>query len=576
MCEKCDGYVCFPSSDLREIYVSFSVLVVENCPRLLRNDFESTVCVEYEIAGVIHGLQSLVCESDCVPDRLDVKALILNGTDARLVDCFADTGLCTKLKARFPDGPFDHVSGICNLSILAFAMVGRTVEALSQPFRERRQQWVGFSCICPELIFGGDADTMETEFLEMASYLGVSGHIPSDELLNAQRQYSGMVKAAIVRENRDAQIVPGGRVFATDGIWDFWRSLPGWGRSEQFMRVLKIFLLIGGNFNYEFNFDECEGGVVAHTTWMSVVHCARSYFGSFGPVDYHDIPSEGIKSVENAVCKNDDFCSPEGLQPWTGLLVTNREDLFAGRAGINIPSIPVVVDAPQSPSVKVKQLYDSLSIARGRGGRAFRNISGNVVSAKAKKVVRRSNRLPVPRKSDHEKYPGLLAPTLSAFRVSAGAIDSKAVIASHSDVETENNESVSVECATSGSFSTQAVVRLENLGLRDVSEVEAMDTESTVEAGEGEDSLSEDEFGNLSISTEYENALSECLADEAAAKDGLSNEDSCTLPSVSSVLQSDGEMSPEIGSFRQESSSWGCGSSTLLEACPSLLGENSK
>ena len=548
---------------------------MEHCPRLLRNDIESTVCVEYEIAGVIHGLLSLVCESESVPDRLDVKALINDGACARRVSSFADSGLCTKLKARFPDSPFHHMPDICTLSILSFAVVERTVVALSEPFRVRRLKWIGVSCICPELIFGGDADTMETEFLEMVSYLGVSNHFTSDDLLNARRQYSNMVKAASVRESRDAQIVPGGRCFATDSIWDFWRSLPGWGKSVQFKRILKCLLLVAGNFNYDFNFDECEGGAVEHTTWMSAVHCVRSYFGSFGPVDYHDIPSAGIKAVETAVCKDDDFRTLDGVQPWAGLLVKNREDLFAGGAGMRIPSAPVVVDAPQSPSVKVKLLYDSLSIAQGRGGRAHRSIPGNVVPAKPKGAVRRSKRAAAPRKSDHEKYPGLLAPTLSAFRVSAGVIDSDAVMASHVDAVNEEPESAeTTDCVLSSSFSAQAVVRLENLELGDVVEDEAMDTESTV-AGEGGESLSEDEYVNLSVSTEYENALSEVLADEAAAENGFSNEDSCSVPSVS-YLQSDGEMSPEIGSFRQENSSWGCGSSTLLEACPSLLGENSK
>ena len=260
------------------------------------------------------------------------------------------------------------------------------------------------------------------------------------------------------------------------------------------MKVLKSLLLIAGNFNYEFNFDECEGGVVSHTTWMSVVHCVRSYFGSFGPVDYHDIPSDGIKHVETAVCKYDEFRSLEGLQPWAGLLLTNREDLFAGRAGIIIPSAPVVVDAPQSPSLNVKLLYDSLSIARGRGGRALRGITGNAVPTSSKQTVRSSKRPAAPRRPDSEKFPGLLAPTLLAHRASAGVIDSDAVMASHVDTEsaTENTEG-----AAGGSFSAQAVVRLENLELEHETENLAMDTESTIEAGEGGVLSSDDEFCDL-------------------------------------------------------------------------------
>ena len=48
------------------INICFSVLVCENCPRLLRKDFESAVCAEFEIAGVVRGLLSLVCEADLV------------------------------------------------------------------------------------------------------------------------------------------------------------------------------------------------------------------------------------------------------------------------------------------------------------------------------------------------------------------------------------------------------------------------------------------------------------------------------------------------------------------------------
>ena len=183
---------------------------MENCPPLLRNDFESTICADYEIAGVIHGLQSLVCSASDIPDRLDVKALINDGSHARRVGSFVDSELCTKLKMRFPNSPFHLAENFSQLSILAFVIIERTVVALGQPFRERRLRWIGVSCICPELIFGGDADTMETEFLEMVAYFGVSNHFQPEDLHCAQRQYVNMVGAAVVRENRDARVVPGG------------------------------------------------------------------------------------------------------------------------------------------------------------------------------------------------------------------------------------------------------------------------------------------------------------------------------------------------------------------------------
>ena len=154
MCEIRGGCIFCPSSVLCEIDVGFSVSVVENCPRLLRNDFESTICAEYEIAGVIHGFLSLVCSASDIPDHLDVKALINDGSHARRVDSFVGTELCAKLKLLFPNSPFHLAENFRQLSILAFAIIERTVVALSRPFQERRLVWVGASCICPELIFG--------------------------------------------------------------------------------------------------------------------------------------------------------------------------------------------------------------------------------------------------------------------------------------------------------------------------------------------------------------------------------------------------------------------------------------
>ena len=92
--------------------LKFSVSVVESCPRLLRDDFESTICVEYEVAGIIHGLLSLVCAASDVPDRLDVKALILSndGSHVRRLTSFVGTEFCVRLMARFPHSPFSYES----------------------------------------------------------------------------------------------------------------------------------------------------------------------------------------------------------------------------------------------------------------------------------------------------------------------------------------------------------------------------------------------------------------------------------------------------------------------------------
>ena len=153
---------------------------------------------------------SLVCSASDIPDRLDVKALINDGSHVRRLDSFVGTEFCAKLKLRFPNSPFHVAEDFSQLSILAFAIIKRTVVALSRPFRERRLVWVGVSCICPELIFGGDADAMEKEFLEMVTYFGVSNHFKLEELQRAQRQYVNMVGAAAERESRDARVVPGG------------------------------------------------------------------------------------------------------------------------------------------------------------------------------------------------------------------------------------------------------------------------------------------------------------------------------------------------------------------------------
>lgn len=160
--------------------------------------------------------------------------------------------------------------------------------------------------------------------------------------------------------------------------------------------------------------------------------------------------------------------------------------------------------------------------------------------------------MPVPCRPLGEKYPSLLVP-----RVCAEEIDSEAVLTSR--IETE---SVTEPCdVNAGGSSVQAIVRLEKLDL--VAETEALDvdTESTLGAGDEEMPSSSDEFCDLSLSSKCEAAVDEVMA-EVAGESGVADDNSCPMPAVIAMPQSDDEcMYPEIASFRQES-----------RACSSLEG----
>ena len=81
--------------------VCFSVSVCENCPRLLRRDFESAVCAEFEIAGIVRGLLSLVCAADVIPCQFNVKRLILENLTITRQERFRETMFRVLLGDRF-------------------------------------------------------------------------------------------------------------------------------------------------------------------------------------------------------------------------------------------------------------------------------------------------------------------------------------------------------------------------------------------------------------------------------------------------------------------------------------------
>ena len=153
-------------------------------------------------------------------------------------------------------------------------------------------------------------------------------------------------------------------------MWNFWRDLPGWPKNQTFKRLLKHLLIVTGQFRYDLDFDEGEGGTIARSTWMSLVHCVRSYFGVHGAIDFNEFSSAEINRFVAAVYRTERFSSRQGLDPWIELKKCLRSDLFHGRIESLFPLAPVVpgVTASDVAYQRVQTFYDALENAqRGRG-----------------------------------------------------------------------------------------------------------------------------------------------------------------------------------------------------------------
>ena len=93
-------------------HVCFSVSVCENCPRMLRRDFESAVCAEYEVAGIVRGLLSLRCSADVIPGRFEVRRLIMENSVDHVprLQLFSETRFRSLLAEKFPDTAYGEAA----------------------------------------------------------------------------------------------------------------------------------------------------------------------------------------------------------------------------------------------------------------------------------------------------------------------------------------------------------------------------------------------------------------------------------------------------------------------------------
>ena len=89
--------------DVKFYNVCFCVSVCENCPRILRKDFESSVCAEYEVAGAVRDLLSLICSADVIPGRYDVVIFIMGNSPDHIprLERFGDSKFCALWRKGF-------------------------------------------------------------------------------------------------------------------------------------------------------------------------------------------------------------------------------------------------------------------------------------------------------------------------------------------------------------------------------------------------------------------------------------------------------------------------------------------
>ena len=187
-------------------HVCFCVSVCENCPRILRKDFESSVCAEYEVAGIVRDLLSLICSADVIPGRFEVRRFITENSPDHLprLQRFSDSKFRSLLAEKFPDTEYGARHDFSQLSLVAIAAVERVIDRLCSPFVERRRRGVSFSCLCPELVINGDLDELATDLVGVSCFYQVSSHFGNPELYQAHNQYRAMVKGARERERKDS------------------------------------------------------------------------------------------------------------------------------------------------------------------------------------------------------------------------------------------------------------------------------------------------------------------------------------------------------------------------------------
>ena len=91
--------------------VCFCVSVCENCPRILRKDFESSVCAEYEVAGIVRDLLSLICSADVIPGRFEVRKLIMENSADYIprLQRFSESKCRSLLAEKFPDSKWREI-----------------------------------------------------------------------------------------------------------------------------------------------------------------------------------------------------------------------------------------------------------------------------------------------------------------------------------------------------------------------------------------------------------------------------------------------------------------------------------
>ena len=338
----------------------------------------------------------------------------------------------------------------------------------------------------------------------------------------------------------------------------------GWPKNQTFKKLLRFLLIATGYFQDDLDFDEGEGGTIGHPTWMSLVHCVRSYFGVHGAIDFNEFATAEINRFVAAIYRTERFSSRQGLDPWVELRKRRRVDLFDGRIETLFPLNPVVPGLSSSDIAfqRVQNFFESLGTARrGRGLDTSR--SGNV-------GVRRSLRAPAPRRSLRDIAPAVFTDRLLAVErrraaaangASASRGDVICIVATSAAAQEEMDTSSDVEEGsssrnvdeTSASSSGSSVPR-EEIGERSshvstaedpIGSPEILDENLAENAANPDDPAESsgeemDEVDVVGESSEDEPPVTEVLTDDDADNANLSEN---VTPSSSTV-------SPEIGSFR--------------------------
>ena len=184
----------------------FCVSVCENCPRILRKDFESAVCAEYEVAGIVRGLLPLKCSADVIPGRFEVRRLIMENSVDHIprLQLFSDTRFRSLLVEKFPDTAYGERCDYSCLALIASYVVDRVIDQLCQPFVARRRVGVSCSCLCPELVIGGEVEELTSELVGISCYFQIFSHFDEHALYQAQNEYKTM---CVVREIGSGGIV---------------------------------------------------------------------------------------------------------------------------------------------------------------------------------------------------------------------------------------------------------------------------------------------------------------------------------------------------------------------------------